>query len=108
MLAANFETELDAWAELEGVPPDLLLPVLVWVLDRMDDPYDGVQRAEGFENLWHGSVPASYGLVPGRVVTLIMVGPWVPETDARAAGPGWPRAPARGQHRSADRSALLR
>src|SRR5580658_3382471 len=25
-----------------------------------------------------------------------------------AAGPAWPRAPARGQHRSADRSALMR
>jgi hypothetical protein len=65
----RFEPELDAWAERENVPPDLLLPVLAWILDRMDDPYDGVQRAEGFDNLWHGSIPQTFGLVPGRVVT---------------------------------------
>lgn len=65
----RFETELDAWADREGVPPDVLLPILVWILGRIDDPYAGVQRAEGFENLWHGWVPHTYGLVQDRVVT---------------------------------------
>jgi hypothetical protein len=27
------------------------------VLSRFDDPYQGVHREPGFENLWYGAVP---------------------------------------------------
>lgn len=65
----RFEVELDAWADREGVPPDLLLPILAWIVGRVDDPYLGVQRAQGFENLWHGSVPDTFDPLSGRLVT---------------------------------------
>ncbi|HEY7102724.1 MAG TPA: hypothetical protein VH573_13900 [Mycobacteriales bacterium] len=30
-----------------------------WIMTRYDDPFHGVVRAEGFENLWYGPVPGS-------------------------------------------------
>jgi hypothetical protein len=55
----GFEQRLDAWDSLEDPPDDLRILVTAWVLSRMDDPYQGVQRAQGFENLWFGTVPKS-------------------------------------------------
>jgi hypothetical protein len=48
---------LDAWAEREDPSGDLRILVTSWILTRYDDPYQGVQRAEGFEDLWFGAVP---------------------------------------------------
>jgi hypothetical protein len=33
--------------------------VVVWVFTRYDYPYQGVQRAKGFDNLWFGKVPGT-------------------------------------------------
>jgi hypothetical protein len=53
----GFLERLDAWAEQEDPPADLRLLVTSWIMTRYDDPYQGVQRAEGFDNLWFGPVP---------------------------------------------------
>ena len=51
---------LDRWFEQDGPSQDLRLVVTSWVLSRFDDPYQGVRRERGFENLWYGTVPASH------------------------------------------------
>jgi hypothetical protein len=72
----GFLERLDAWAEQENPPADLRLLVTSWIMTRYDDPYQGVQRAEGFENLWYGAVPnTDDGL--GHVVTCSY---WIEET----------------------------
>ena len=53
----RFLDRLDAWAEQEDPSTDLRILVTSWIMTRYDDPYQGVQRAEGFENLWFGAVP---------------------------------------------------
>lgn len=55
----NFLEALDAWAEREGARDDLPILVTMWIMTRLDDPYQGVRRAEGFDNLWFGVVPDS-------------------------------------------------
>jgi hypothetical protein len=35
------------------------LAVTCWILARADDPYQGVKRERGFDNLWYGVVPDS-------------------------------------------------
>lgn len=55
----GFLDELDAWAERECAADDLLLIVTSWLMTRGDDPYRGVSRVSGFENLWFGPVPDS-------------------------------------------------
>ena len=30
-----------------------------WLMSRLEDPYQGVTRADGFDNLWYGTVPGS-------------------------------------------------
>ena len=32
---------------------------LGWIMTRFDDPYGGVAREAGFENLWFGSIPGT-------------------------------------------------
>lgn len=55
----GFLERFDEWAAREPVTPDQQRAVLSWVLSRSEDPYQGVRRAPGFENLWHGWVPNS-------------------------------------------------
>jgi hypothetical protein len=50
---------LDQWIDSEAPPQDVRLVVTEWVLSRFDDPYNGVRREQGFENLWYGTVPRS-------------------------------------------------
>lgn len=50
---------LDVWSHLESPSQDLKLLVTAWIMSRLEDPYQGVRRAEGFSNLWFGAVPNS-------------------------------------------------
>lgn len=53
----RFIDHLDYWIDSEHPPDDLRLTVTAWVLTRYEDPYQGVQRESGFENLWFGQIP---------------------------------------------------
>jgi hypothetical protein len=53
----NFLDHLDTWIEREQPSDDLRLTITAWLLTRFDDPYQGVQREPGFENLWFGEIP---------------------------------------------------
>jgi hypothetical protein len=55
----RFTEELDSWSERESPADDLLLVILPWILSRIEDPYVGVRREAGFENLWFGAVPGT-------------------------------------------------
>jgi hypothetical protein len=55
----RFLTEFDLWTEREHPGDDLRVIVTEWVVGRQDDPYRGVRREPGFENLWFGAVPGS-------------------------------------------------
>ncbi len=50
---------LDRWIERDEPAQDLRLVVTDWVLSRFEDPYQGVRRETGFENLWYATVPQS-------------------------------------------------
>jgi hypothetical protein len=53
----NFLDHLDVWIESQRPSADLCLTVTAWILTRYDDPYQGVQREPGFDNLWFGEIP---------------------------------------------------
>jgi hypothetical protein len=53
----GFLDRLDAWAERESPEGDLQLIVTAWIMNRYEDPYQGMRREKGFENLWFGAVP---------------------------------------------------
>lgn len=53
----GFEERLDTWISIEAPFDDLRLTVTAWMLTRFDDPYQGVRRAHGFDNLWFGVIP---------------------------------------------------
>lgn len=55
----GFIEALDRWIERENPHDDLRLAVTSWVLSRADDPYQGVKRERGYDNLWYGVVPKS-------------------------------------------------
>jgi len=56
---AGFLERLDAWTQAESPEDDLRLLVTAWVMTRYDDPYRGVRREVGMDNLWFGVVPDS-------------------------------------------------
>jgi hypothetical protein len=58
---------LDSWAQRETPSQDLRLIVADWVMTRHEDPYRGMQRQQGFANLWTG--PIRETTWRGRVVT---------------------------------------
>ena len=86
----GFQERLDEWIDQE-TPEDWLRVVVVnWVLSRIDDPYDGVRREPGFDNLWFGVIPGSRD---GDDVVCCSF--WVYEVDHRVrcdriATLGWP------------------
>lgn len=53
----DFLLRFDQWAAQEDPDEDLRLQVIAWILSRADDPYQGVRREPGFDNLWYGSIP---------------------------------------------------
>lgn len=64
----RFTEMLEIWATHESASIDLRLVVTAWLFTRLDDPYQGVERETGFENLWYGVVPGS-AMDDGTVVT---------------------------------------
>lgn len=56
----GFLDGLDAWIAQETTDGTLRIVVTEWVLGRVNDPYQGVQREPGFPNLWFGVVPGSW------------------------------------------------
>lgn len=56
---ARFGECFDRWVAQDRPSQDLRLVVTDWLLSRFDDPYQGVRREEGFENLWYATVPGS-------------------------------------------------
>jgi hypothetical protein len=55
----GFLDRLDGWIAQEHPPDNVVLVVTHWLLSRFDDPYLGMQREPGFDNLWFGPVPES-------------------------------------------------
>ena len=43
----------------ESPTDDLRLIVTAWAVTRFDDPYQGMRREPGFDNLWFGAIPAT-------------------------------------------------
>lgn len=56
----GFQRHADIWISTEDPDQDLKNEVLEWLLSRMDDPYQGVKREPGFDNLWYGPVPGTH------------------------------------------------
>lgn len=54
-----FEAKLDEWIQLENPPEAIRVLTTAWILSRLDDPYDGVRRESGFDDLWYGVVPGT-------------------------------------------------
>jgi hypothetical protein len=77
----EFLARFDEWADWETPrpPDDMRYAVLSWLLTRGDNPYEGVKRAEGFDNLWYGMVPGTeHG--DGKVVVCSY---WIIEAERR-------------------------
>ncbi|MGH4013192.1 MAG: hypothetical protein ACRDSL_04520 [Pseudonocardiaceae bacterium] len=54
-----FPERLDSWIALCSPSSELRRIVRTWVVTRYEDPYEGVEREPGFENLWYGRIPNS-------------------------------------------------
>ncbi|MET7948423.1 hypothetical protein [Micromonospora sp. NPDC005324] len=55
----GFDRHLDLWIAQFQPDQDLINQVTAWVLSRFEDPFQGVRREQGFDNLWWGHVPLS-------------------------------------------------
>lgn len=53
----DFGERIDSWILAEDPADDLRLLVTAWVVTRFDDPYQGMRREPGFDNLWFGAIP---------------------------------------------------
>ena len=56
----NFLEVLDRWIELEDPPSRIRRRVTAWLLTRLETPYAGVVRQDGFADLWYGVVPNTW------------------------------------------------
>jgi hypothetical protein len=56
---SEFDEWIDRWIEQESPDVELRLAVRAWLLSRLEDPYQGVRREPGFENLWSCTVPGT-------------------------------------------------
>jgi hypothetical protein len=60
----GFDEHLELWIQLSSPSDDLRVIVANWLLSRIDDPYQGMQReAEGHSNLGHPNL--WFGMIPG-------------------------------------------
>ena len=55
----NFLERLDQWVDLGGPPERVGRAATAWIMTRLDDPYFGVRREPGFDNLWFGPIPGT-------------------------------------------------
>jgi hypothetical protein len=59
---------LDRWRDEHADGDELLLRRVVnWIESRQEDPYQGMRRERGFDNLWFGAIPGTRRA--GSVVT---------------------------------------
>lgn len=56
----GFGEGIDRWKAQESPDAELVGRVIRWSLTRLDDPYSGVQRQAGFDNLWFGAIPGTF------------------------------------------------
>jgi hypothetical protein len=56
----DFGERIDSWVLAETPTDSVRLIVTAWVMTRFDDPYQGMRRQPGFDNLWFGVVPGTY------------------------------------------------
>jgi hypothetical protein len=75
----DFLVALDRWVEIEKIADDTALLVLDWVMGRHEDPYQGMRRVDGFDNLWFGRVP---GTEDGRGQA-VACSYWIVESERR-------------------------
>lgn len=74
---SRFQERLDEWIDLEDPDDRLRIVVVNWVLSRMEDPYDGLLRQQGFDNLWFGIIPGTGDLSARSAVVCSL---WIEET----------------------------
>ncbi|MGQ0464315.1 MAG: hypothetical protein ACT4QG_03230 [Sporichthyaceae bacterium] len=55
----HFDRRMDEWIAREAPDEDRRFAVGHWILGVMDDPYPGMRRQAGFDNLWFGAVPGT-------------------------------------------------
>ncbi|WP_223884570.1 hypothetical protein [Micromonospora craniellae] len=72
----GFDMHLDLWIATFKPDQDLINLVTAWVLSRFEDPFQGVRREDGFDNLWWGHVPLSL-----RDGTMVVCSYFVHERD---------------------------
>ena len=72
----DFLEGLDRWIELEDPPSEVRRRVTAWLLTRLETPYAGVVRQDGFADLWYGVVPGT-----GRGGHVVACSYWI---DAQA------------------------
>lgn len=75
----DFLDRFDRWTEIEQPTEDLRYVVLEWIHSRATNPYQDVQRANEFPNLWFGQVPNSHD---GRGC-VVVCSYWISESDRR-------------------------
>lgn len=75
----RFLEAFDEWIDLEAPASDLRVSVLDWIFTRAEQPYEGVRRQEGFDNLWFGAVPGTVDS-SARVVVCSY---WIQEAEHR-------------------------
>lgn len=56
----RFPESVDRWVERESPGDDIRVLVLDWIIGKSEDPYQGMRRAEGFENLWFGPISGTH------------------------------------------------
>lgn len=72
----DFEYHADIWINTENPDQILINEVFEWILSRMEDPYQGVRREPGFDNLWYGPVPQA-----NRQDTTVVASYWIVEGE---------------------------
>ena len=86
-----FEERLDEWIALEEPAEVTRAIVGGWLLSRIDDPYEGLRRQVGFDNLWFGVIPGT----KSSDNTVVVCSMWIRELEHvvrcdRIGTPAWP------------------
>ena len=55
----RFLEVLDRWGTIETPSVDLRIIVADWTTEQMVNPYRGMRREPGFDNLWFGPIPGT-------------------------------------------------
>lgn len=59
MNLSDFNEWVDRWIQLDSPDVELRLAVRAWLLSRLEDPYLGMKREPGFDNLWSCAIPGT-------------------------------------------------